>query len=37
VLGPALRIGDVLVMDNLGSHSIDGVRKGIVAKGATVL
>ena len=36
-LAPALRPGDVLVMDNLGSHKVAGVREAIEARGATLL
>ena len=37
VLGPALRIGDVVVMDNLSSHKVRGVRERIEAAGASLL
>lgn len=37
VLVPALRKGDIVVMDNLGSHKGAGVRKAIKAAGATAL
>ena len=37
VLAPALRPGDVLVMDNLSSHKIAGVRKAVEAAGAALL
>jgi transposase len=37
VLVPTLRKGDVVVMDNLGSHKGAGVRKAIEAAGATLL
>jgi len=37
VLVPELRPGDVIVMDNLGSHKGAGVRKAIEAAGATLL
>ena len=37
VLCPVLRPGDVVVMDNLSSHKVDGVRKLIEAAGAEVL
>lgn len=37
VLCPALCSGDVVVMDNLRPHKVDGVRERIEAKGATVL
>ncbi len=33
-LAPALRPGDVVVMDNLGSHKVAGVREAIEAAGA---
>jgi transposase len=37
VLCPALQPGDVVVMDNLSSHKVSGVRKRIAAAGAEVL
>jgi transposase len=37
VLCPALQPGDVVVMDNLSSHKVSGVRKLIAAAGAEVL
>ena len=37
VLVPTLAPGDVVVMDNLGSHKVAGVRKAIEAAGATLL
>jgi len=37
VLVPTLRKGDVVAMDNLGSHKIPGVREAIEAAGATLL
>jgi transposase len=37
VLIPTLSPGDVIVMDNLGSHKGAGVRKAIEAAGATLL
>ena len=36
-LGPSLRPGDVVVMDNLGAHHATGVRDAIEATGASVL
>jgi transposase len=36
-LAPALRPGDVLVMDNLGSHKVAGVREAVEARGAGLL
>jgi transposase len=35
-LGPALRPGDVVVMDNLAAHKVAGVREAIEAAGASV-
>ena len=37
VLCPALRPGDVVVMDNLSAHKVDGVRQRIEAAGAELL
>lgn len=37
VLCPALRPGDVVIMDNLSSHKVSGVRKRIESAGAEVL
>jgi transposase len=37
VLCPALKPGDVVVMDNLSSHKVTGVRERIEAAGAEVL
>jgi transposase len=37
LLVPTLREGDVVVMDNLGSHKVAGVREAIEAVGATIL
>lgn len=36
VLVPVLRAGDIVVMDNLSSHKVAGVREAIEAAGATV-
>jgi transposase len=36
-LAPTLKPGDVVVMDNLGSHKVDGVRAAIEARGAQLL
>jgi len=36
-LAPALRPGDVVVLDNLGSHKVAGVREAITRAGATLL
>jgi transposase len=35
-LAPALRQGDIVVMDNLASHKVKGVRQAIEQAGATV-
>ena len=37
ILAPALRPGDVVVLDNLGSHKVAGVREAVEARGATLL
>jgi transposase len=37
VLCPALKPGDVVVMDNLSSHKVNGVRKAIEKAGAELL
>ena len=34
---PTLEPGDIIVMDNLGSHKAAGVRVAIEARGATLL
>ena len=34
VLGPTLRPGDIVVMDNLAAHRVDGVRERIEQTGA---
>jgi transposase len=36
-LAPTLMPGDVVIMDNLGSHKVDGVRRAIEAAGAKLL
>ena len=36
-LGPTLTPGDVVILDNLSSHKVAGVREAIAAVGATVL
>jgi transposase len=36
-LAPALAPGDVVVLDNLAAHKIDGVRQAIAAAGASIL
>ena len=37
VLCPKLQHGDVLVMDNLSAHKVDGVRQRVEATGARLL
>jgi len=37
VLCPKLRPGDVLVMDNLSAHKVEGVRQRVEATGARLL
>jgi transposase len=37
VLSPVLKSGDVVVMDNLSSHKVDGVRNSIEKAGAELL
>ena len=36
-LCPALRPGDIVILDNLSSHKVAGVQQAIAAAGATVL
>jgi transposase len=36
-LAPALEPGDVLVLDNLAAHKVDGVRQALAAAGASIL
>ena len=37
ILAPALKPGDIIVMDNLSSHKVTGVRERIEARGAKLL
>lgn len=37
VLAPTLKPGDVVVMDNLAAHKVDGIRSTIEACGATLM
>jgi transposase len=37
VLGPTLGDGDIVVIDNLPSHKVTGIRQAIEAKGARLL
>jgi transposase len=36
-LAPTLRPGDVVIMDNLGAHKVQGVREAIETRGARLL
>jgi transposase len=36
-LAPELRPGDLVILDNLGSHKVAGVRQAVQAAGATLL
>ena len=36
VLAPTLKTGDIVVIDNLGSHKVTGVREAVEARGATL-
>jgi transposase len=37
MLGPALRPGDIVVMDNVATHKVAGIREAIEAHGAKLL
>jgi len=37
MLAPALRVGDIVICDNLASHKVAGVREAIEARGASLL
>ena len=37
VLAPTLRPGDIVVMDNLGAHKVDGIAMAIQARGARLV
>jgi transposase len=37
MLAPVLRPGDVVILDNLASHKVIGVREAINARGASIL
>ncbi|WP_349282299.1 IS630 family transposase [Polaromonas hydrogenivorans] len=37
VLAPTLKPGDMVVMDNLGAHKVDGIRSAIQARGAALM
>jgi transposase len=36
-LGPTLRSGDIVIMDNLPAHKVNGIREAIEAQGARLL
>jgi len=36
-LGPALKSGDIVIMDNLPSHKVSGIREAIEATGAKLI
>ena len=36
-LCPTLRPGDIVILDNLSSHKVDGVQQAVASAGATVL
>jgi len=36
-LAPTLAAGDILILDNLGSHKVEGVRHAVEARGAQIL
>lgn len=37
VLGPRLKPGEIVIMDNLGSHKVDGIQERIERRGATLI
>ncbi len=37
MLAPTLAAGDIVVLDNLGSHKVAGVREAIEARGASLV
>ncbi len=37
ILGPSLKPGDIVVLDNLSAHKVAGVREAIEAAGARLL
>lgn len=37
ILVPKLQPGDIVVMDNLGSHKVEGIRTAIAASGAVLI
>jgi transposase len=37
ILAPTLKAGDIVVMDNVATHKVAGIREAIEARGATLL
>ena len=37
LLAPTLRPGDIVIMDNLSAHKVDGIRQAIEARGAKLV
>lgn len=37
ILCPRLRVGDIVIMDNLGAHKVEGIREAIEAAGARLI
>ena len=37
VLAPTLKLGDIVILDNLSSHKVTGVREAVEARGATLV
>jgi len=37
ILAPTLTAGDIVVMDNVATHKVAGIREAIEARGATLL
>ena len=37
VLAPTLKLGDIVILDNLSSHKVTGVREMVEARGATLV
>jgi hypothetical protein len=36
ILAPTLKKGDIVFMDNVGTHLVDGVEEAIEARGASI-
>lgn len=37
ILCPTLKVGDIVVMDNLGAHKVSGIREAIEGRGAKLI